>query len=173
MSFLNLIRPKWNHPDEAVRLSFVEKTENQTILAKVAGKEPLWLIRIVAVKKLKNQILLEQIAMHDENVSVRIGAVLKLKNHVVLEEIKKNDKKKDVRETAANRLKRILEYKMAKTYGIKIVDCRICNEELHLPPPKQEGYQCQKCGWSPICESCIRKGSRCGKCGWCVFVVMM
>ena len=104
MGFFDLFRPKWKHPDPAVRLAAVERLDDQAVLVVVATADADEDVRKAAVERLDDQVVLVEIATTDADEDVRKAAVERLDDQEVLVEIAATDADDEVRIAAVKRV---------------------------------------------------------------------
>lgn len=125
MSLLNLFRPKWKHPDPAVRVAGVRELKNAAILTLLVREDSSVLVRQAALEQLRDPELLAEIARSDTDLnlaaagrisdtrllvqvaqtasspSVRRSAVARIGDKIVLQQIAAFDPHEAVRQEAA------------------------------------------------------------------------
>ena len=84
MTIFDLFHPKWRNPDPDVRKKFVDRTGNQTLLAKIATSDSEKDVRKTAVKKLEDQSLLAEIAKNDKEKEIRETAIRTITDQEIL-----------------------------------------------------------------------------------------
>lgn len=76
MSFLDRLRPKWNHSDPVVRKQAVADLDDQAVLEKIVAEDSDESVRLAAVGRLTDQELLSEIACG--NTSLAVAALRRL-----------------------------------------------------------------------------------------------
>ena len=74
MGLRDFFRPRWQHPDGAVRAAAVKALTDQTLIARLVKTDDDWNVRRTAVTKLTDQALLAEVAETNEDPSVRWAA---------------------------------------------------------------------------------------------------
>jgi len=76
MSVFGLLRPKWQHPDPAVRIAAVNRLSDQAVLAQIVEQDADENVRLAAFGRVTDQDLLAGIARSRSPFSVRAVEVL-------------------------------------------------------------------------------------------------
>ena len=82
MSFLDRLRPKWQHSDPAVREQAIQGLNDQAALAKIASEDPEESVRVAAILKLTDQNLLGRLACNEDRLAM--PAVRRLKDQKII-----------------------------------------------------------------------------------------
>ncbi len=109
MGILNLLRPRWQHSNPAVRRLALEKANNPSVLVKLATRDPDAKIRAPAVERISEEIVLAKIARSDDDSKVRAAAVIRITQSVLLE-VAQYDDDPSLRRMAINKLVRPRDY---------------------------------------------------------------
>ena len=104
MGFLDLFKPKLQHPNWRIRKAAIQKVTDQKVLIDVAKNDEDRFVREAAITQLTDQKVIVDIAKNDKTYSVRKAAIEKLTDKKSLADIAKNDTTYSVRNSAYKKM---------------------------------------------------------------------
>ena len=100
MSFLDLLRPRWQHHDPKVRHTAIRKLDDMSVLVALAQHDQSSEVRNEAVNRVNDDSLLEQIVMNNKFHETALSALKKIKHQDIIFLISVNAKELVIRNAA-------------------------------------------------------------------------
>ena len=102
MSFFDRLRPKWKHPDPAVREQAVRALDDQAVLEKIADSDACEAVQLAAVRRLTDQHVLARFARGKEPLA--LAAMKQLTERSMIISVAQSAESNLIREMAVSRI---------------------------------------------------------------------
>ena len=119
MSFIDLLRPKWQNHDSEVRIAAVKKLDDMSLLSEIAQHDPSDKVRSKALSRISDESLLEKVVMQNLSHEVALTALKKITHEETIFLIVINAKELDIRNAAIE----LIKNEMFLVEVLKSCDC--------------------------------------------------